>query len=112
MENQTNPQSKQPKKRRKFSKKEKLQVLTEAKQNGTKVTLEKYDLYPATYYYWRKQFLAEGNDGLDHKVNKAHRSRIKALEKELQTYKIMLAEEQLKVRMQQEMIKKKYPELS
>ena len=33
-----------------FTKKEKLQILGEAKKNGLKITLEKYDLYSATYY--------------------------------------------------------------
>lgn len=38
---------------KKFTKEEKLAILSEAKEKGVKVTLAKYDLYPATYYYWR-----------------------------------------------------------
>ena len=102
---------KQQKRVRKFSKKEKLEILQEAKVNGVKVTLSKYDVYPATYYYWRKQYLTDGADGLDHTIAKANRSRIRELEKELQHYKMMLAEEQLKGRLKDELLKKKYPEL-
>lgn len=34
--------------KRKFSKAEKLKILTESKKNGVKVTLEKHGIYPAT----------------------------------------------------------------
>ena len=44
-----------PKGRKKFTKVEKLSILREAKDQGVKVTLAKYDLYPATYYYWKKK---------------------------------------------------------
>jgi putative transposase len=96
---------------RKFSKKEKLEILDEAKVHGVKVTLAKYDVYPATYYYWKKQYLADGADGLDHSIAKANRSRIRELENELVHYKLMLAEEQLRSRLKDELLKKKYPEL-
>ena len=33
---------------KKYTKEEKLKILKEAKRQGVKVTLEKYDLYPAT----------------------------------------------------------------
>lgn len=102
---------KRQKTRRKFSKQEKLHILREAKLNGVKVTLSKYDVYPATYYYWKKQYQIDGAAGLDHTIAKANRTRIRELEKEVQHYKIMLAEEQLKSRLKDELLKKKYPEL-
>jgi putative transposase len=98
-----------PRKTKKFSKQEKLTILNEAKAKGVKVTLEKYDVYPATYYYWKKQYLSDGSDGLDHSVAKANRSRIRVLEKELQHYKLMLAEEQLRSRLKDELLKKSTP---
>jgi hypothetical protein len=39
---------KQENRGRKFSKKEKLEILDEAKAYGVKVTLAKYEVYPAT----------------------------------------------------------------
>ena len=51
---------------RKFSHGEKLAILKEAKQKGVKATLAKYDLYPATYYYWKKKHLVYGEEGLHH----------------------------------------------
>jgi len=32
--------------------KEKLRIIKEVSEQGVKVILEKYDLYPATYYSW------------------------------------------------------------
>ena len=43
---------------KKHTKAEKLQILKEAEKHGTKVILEKYGLYPATFYYWKKKFQA------------------------------------------------------
>lgn len=37
---------------KKFTKEEKLAILKEAHETSVKATLEKYALYPATFYYW------------------------------------------------------------
>ena len=36
--------------KKKYTKAEKVRILNEAKRQGVKVTLDKYNLYPATYY--------------------------------------------------------------
>ena len=41
--------------RRKFSKEEKLSILKEASEHGVTITLEKYGVYPASYYAWKKE---------------------------------------------------------
>ena len=69
---------------RKFSKKEKLGILGEAKLHGIKVTLAKYDVYPATYYYWKKQYEVDGTKGLDRNISKATRIRWDQILKDLQ----------------------------
>ena len=96
---------------KKFTKAEKLGIIKEADENGVKVTLDKYDLYPATYYYWKKKFITRGEDGLDHKTIKDHELEIKRLEKENETLKILLAEKDLAEKLKDELLKKKYPEL-
>ena len=45
---------------KKFTKKEKLDIIKEAQEKGVKVTLDKYDVYPATFYYWKNKVLADG----------------------------------------------------
>ncbi len=96
---------------KKFTKEEKLSIIGEAGKNGVKVTLAKYDLYPATYYYWKKKLLVHGEDGLNHRTLKAHESEIKRLEKENESLKILLAEKELEGKLKDDMLKKKYPGL-
>ena len=67
---------------KKFTQEEKLGIIDEAGKNGVKVTLAKYDLYPATYYYWKKRLIMHGEEGLNHRTLKDQESEIKRLEKE------------------------------
>lgn len=96
---------------KKFTKEEKLSIIKEAGTHGVKVTLAKYDLYPATYYYWKKKLLIHGEAGLDHRTIKDQESEIKRLEKENEALKILLAEKELAGKLKDELLKKKYPEL-
>ena len=96
---------------KKFTKEEKLSIIREAGEHGVKVTLAKYDLYPATYYYWKKKLLIGGADNLNHRTLKDRESEIKRLEKENETLKILLAEKELASKLKDELLKKKYPEL-
>lgn len=91
---------------KKFTDEEKLSIIAEAQKNGVKITLEKYDLYPATYYYWKKQLkLSSPND------DKELRIKIKKLTKENLALKELLAETQLASKLKDDLLKKKYPSL-
>jgi putative transposase len=96
---------------KKFTKEEKLQIIEEVKEKGLKQTLAKYDLYPGTYYYWKRKHLAHGESGLDHSLIKNRDKEIKKLEKECTALKILLGEKELESKLKDEMLKKKYPEL-
>jgi len=96
---------------KKFTKEEKLSIIKEASDHGVKQTLAKYDLYPATYYYWKKKLIIYGEDGLNHRRIKEQESEIKKLEKENENLKILLAEKELAGKLKDELLKKKYPEL-
>lgn len=96
---------------RKFTKEEKLAIIEEARTNGVKVTLEKYAIYPATYYYWKKKLTVYGEDGLNHASSRELAGKVKRLEKENEALKLLLAEHQLEGRLKDELLKKKYPEL-
>ena len=93
--------------KRTFTKSEKLAILKEASEQGVKVTLDKYSIYPATYYSWRKKFKEMGEVGLDHGMNKQHLQRIRDLEKENQQLKEIVAEKELIVRIH-EGVKKRW----
>lgn len=96
---------------KKFTKKEKLGIIEEASKHGVKSTLAKYDLYPGTFYYWKKKLIVYGEDGLDHKLLKDASKTISALEKENEQLKLLLAEKELESKLKDDLLKKKYPEL-
>ena len=95
--------------RRTFSKEKKLQILQEAKAEGVKMTLDKYGIYPATYYSWRKKYEQMGEQGMDYGMTKARLKEIRRLEKENAVLKELMVEKDLKIKMQQEIIKKNRP---
>ncbi|MEG2337302.1 MAG: hypothetical protein RSC04_06145, partial [Bacteroidales bacterium] len=55
---------------RSFSTEEKLRILQEVSVQGLNITLEKYGIYPATYYSWRNKLAQMGEDGLQHGMTK------------------------------------------
>lgn len=94
--------------KRTFKKEDKLAILREAAENGVTVTLDKHGIYPATYYSWRKKFNTMGEIGLDHGMNPHYIKRIRALEKENQQLKELVAEERLAGKLKDELLKKKW----
>jgi len=62
--------------------KEKLRFIKEANEQGVKVILEKYDLYPAGYYSLKNKLEAMGEEGLQHGMTPQHLKRVRELEKE------------------------------
>jgi len=96
---------------KKFTKEEKLAIIEEADKKGVNVTLSKYDLYPGTYYYWKKKLIVYGEDGLTHRTLKEREKQIKKLELENEQLKILLGEHKLESKLKDELLKKKYPEL-
>jgi putative transposase len=84
--------------KRKFTKEDKLKILKEASEQGVSKTLSKYDLYPATYYSWRKKFEEMGEEGFRHSMTAKRLREIKALEKENAALKELLAEKELVIK--------------
>ncbi len=96
---------------KKFTQEEKLKILKEAKEKGVGVTLSKYGVYQATYYYWRKKFLVYGEEGLQHRQQRDLQKKLKQLEEENKKLKELLGKKELESELKDEMLKKKYPEL-
>jgi putative transposase len=97
------------KERKKFSKEEKLRIIEEVAAQGVKVTLDKYGVYPATFYEWKRKVEAMGEKGLDWGMTPEHLKEIRRLEKENQQLKELVAEQQLESKLKDELLKKKYP---
>ena len=93
------------------TKQEKLAILKEASVNGVRSTLEKYGIYPATFYSWKKKFDEMGEQGLHHSMTKERIEKIKSLEQEVELLKQLLAEKELEGKLKDELLKKKYPKV-
>ena len=96
-------------KKRTFSKEEKLRILEESKMHGVKLTLEKHGIYPATFYGWRKKHEQMGEEGFAHGITPAQIKEIRRLEKENELLKQIIAEKELEGKLKDELLKKKYP---
>jgi len=95
--------------RRTFTTKQKLAILAEAVEHGVTVTLEKHAIYAATYYSWRRKLAELGEQGLQHGMSKQQLKRIRELEAQNRKLKELLGQKELEAEMQQELLKKKYP---
>jgi putative transposase len=94
-------------KKRRFTKEEKLKIIKEASENGVKETLEKYDVFRASYYDWKKKFEQMGEEGFNHGMTPAQQKRIRELEKENNLLKQLLVEKELENKLKGDLLKKK-----
>lgn len=85
-------------KRRTFTDQERLSILKEAAEQGVKATLEKHSIYPSVYYKWKEKYAAMSISNASDLSN-SHLKRIRDLEKQLQSYKELVAEKELQIRM-------------
>jgi len=96
---------------KKYTEEEKLNILREAEKNGVKNTLEKHQLYPATFYYWKKKLALDPDRGLKHGFSLDKEARLKKLELENSALRAIIAEKELESKLKDELLKKKYPHL-
>ena len=95
------------KKQQKFTEKEKLAILDEAETQGVAATLNKYGLYPATFYYWKKKVADAGTEGLKHSMTKERLQEINRLNRENDMLKKILVEKELESKLKDELLAKK-----
>jgi putative transposase len=95
-------------KKRTFTIEEKLRIIKEANENGSNATIEKYGIYPSSFYSWKKKLNQMGEEGLQHGMTPEHLKRIRQLEKENSLLKQLLAEKELEGRLKSELLKKQY----
>ena len=94
--------------KRTFSKDEKLKIIKEASEQGVKVTLEKHNIFPASYYSWKKKFQAMGEEGFTHGITPEQIKRIRELEKENRLLKEIVIQKELEGQLKDELLKKKF----
>jgi putative transposase len=93
------------KKKRVFSAEQKMDILHEAEQNGMLSTCRKYEIAQSLYYRWKNQFNKMGIDGLQglyYRVDPA----VKAVEKENERLKKIIARQALELEVKSELLKK------
>jgi len=97
-------------KKRSWTKEEKVKILLEAKEKGVEVTIRKYEVYPSTYYSWRKKYIIGGENAVDDTaIRRKDKNYIRQMEDEMSLLKQLLAERDLEIALQDELLKKKYP---
>lgn len=94
--------------KRTFTTEEKLRIIAEAKEKGVTATIDKYGIYAASYYSWKKKLDQMGEEGLQHGMTPEHLKRIRHLEKENALLKQLLAEKELEGKLKSELLKKQY----
>ena len=97
--------------RKRYSTEEKIKIVKEASTNGVRITLEKYGIFPATYYSWKRKFEQMGEEGFAHGMTKKRLARIHELEQENELLKQLLAEKEMESKLKDELLKKKYPKV-
>ena len=94
--------------KRTFTKEAKLKIIKEASEQGVKPTLEKYNIFPASYYSWKKKFETMGIEGFTHGITPEQLKRIRELEKENKALKEIIIEKELEGKLKDELLKKKF----
>lgn len=94
--------------KRTFTTEEKLKIIKEASEQGVKPTLEKYNIFPASYYSWKNKFETMGKEGFAHGITPEQLKRIKELEKENKALRELVVEKELEGKLKDELLKKKF----
>ena len=68
--------------KRTFTTEQKLKIINEASEQGLKPILERYNIFPASYYSWKKKLETMGTEGFAHGMAPDQLKRIRELEKE------------------------------
>lgn len=93
------------KSRRKFELEDKLQILREGESDGADVTCRKHQIARSLFYNWKGKFDRHGPDGLTPKYHRVD-PQIKALEKENERLRKIIANQALELEVKEELLKK------
>ncbi len=92
---------------KKWSLKEKLEILSDSEELGVVEACRKYGVSTGTFYNWKKKYDAHGETGL--KVVYDVRSKeLKAAEEEIRILRKLLGNKEIELEVQRELLKKKF----
>ncbi len=93
--------------RKKWSTSEKLAIVNHFKTWGATRTAREFGVSPGSIYNWNEAYEAHGEAGLSGKIKEQTESdELRALRRENDALKKLVAEKELRLRIQQEMLKK------
>lgn len=93
--------------KRRWTIEEKIAILTEAKNGNIVDVCRKHNLSTGSFYNWKKKFDTKGEEGL--KVNYDNRSsEMKKAEDEIRILRKLLADREIELEVQKELLKKKF----
>ncbi len=86
---------------------EKVTILKDIQKTGVVEGCRKHGIYATTYYDWKKKYEEKGSDGLVPHYGRKEASELKKIQKENERLKKLLAEKELELSIQSELLKKK-----
>lgn len=95
------------KKKRQWSPEEKEKIIEDIQNLGVVAGCRKHDIYATTYYDWLARYETNGLKGLQDRRSVNVDRQLKQQEKEIKLLKEIIAEKELKIKMQEELLKKK-----
>jgi putative transposase len=93
--------------KRTWSIEEKISILKDIKKTGVVEGCRKHGIYATTYYDWKKKYEEKGADGLVPRYGRKEAGELKKVKKENERLKKLLAEKELELSIQGELLKKK-----
>jgi putative transposase len=89
------------------TKEEKEGLLLEIQKLGVVAGCRRHSVDPTTYYNWLEKYQAHGINGLEDRRVQNQDAMLRKLEKENRILKELMAEKDLEIKMQAELLKKK-----
>lgn len=90
------------------SKEVKEKLLIEIQKLGVVAGCRRYSIDPTTYYTWLERYQAHGINGLEDRRSQNQDAMVRKLEKENKILKELMAEKDLEIKMQSELLKKRW----
>ena len=92
---------------KRWSLKEKLEILEQAKEFGVIETCRKFSVSTGNYYNWRKRFEQKGEAGLKTTYQKKSKE-LREAEEENRLLRKLLSDREVELEVQRELLKKKF----
>lgn len=94
--------------KRTWSIEEKVSILKEIKETRVVEGCRKHGIYATTYYDWKRKYEEKGADGLVPHYGRKQNTEVKRIIKENERLKKLLAEKELELSIQGELLKKRW----